>query len=454
MNNNHQERIQPQNIEAEQAVLGAMLLSREAIDTIFEIPLDVDSFYGAEHKKIFKAITELYSRTEPVDILTVSAELKKSNWLDDVGGRAYIAGLTEASPSIANAEFYGKLVLEKATLNNLIGSANTILSKAYDTTQNVNDILDMAEQDILAIREHKLRKSAEPIGFLIAGAMQYIELAGQGKIMGLPSGFAELDHLTSGFQLSDMILIACRPSVGKTSLALNIIDHLSIDRKVPGLIFSLEMSKEQLALRLLCSRARVSTHKIRNGWKLSADELTNLSNAYGALDKAPLFIDDSPTITVLEMRAKARRLKARENIGIVIVDYLQLIGGPSNAENRQQEITFISRQIKAMARELCVPVIALSQLSRQVEMRGKDAKPQLSDLRESGSLEQDSDAVIFIHRPRDTEGHHGAEAEIIIAKQRNGPTGSVDMVFLKDYARFEPAARNMTQPEKDYYKGD
>jgi len=258
----------------------------------------------------------------------------------------------------------------------------------------------------------------------------------EGFLTGIPSGFLDLDNLTSGFQKSELIIIACRPSVGKTAFSLNIADHVAVEHKKPVLIFSLEMSKEQIAQRLLCSRARVSSHLLRTG-RLADEQWTNLSLAAGPLSDSPIFIDDSPTMSVLEMRAKSRRLKSRENIGLVIVDYLQLIQGPKNAESRQQEISFISRSLKAMARELKVPVIALSQLSRQVELRGKDAKPQLSDLRESGALEQDSDVVIFIHRPRDEEGHWGLEAEIIISKQRNGPTGTVNLMFVKDYARFE-----------------
>jgi len=431
------EKIPPQALEAEQAVLGAMLLSREAVDVAIEILSD-SFFYRPAHRRIFKAIIDLYDNNEPADIITVSHELNNRGQLEDIGGRAYLAGLTEATPGIANIEHHANIVLEKATLNRLIESANTILSKVYDQTQNVDDLLDSAEHEIFSIKEEKLKGTFVPLGDILPETFKQIEQYSQreGFLTGVPSGFSSLDELTSGFQKSDLIVIASRPSVGKTALSLNIAEHLAVDNKVPTIIFSLEMSKEQLAQRLLCSRARISSHLMRTG-KLADQQWTNLSIAVGPLSEAPIFIDDTPSMTVLEMRAKARRLKSRENIGMIVIDYLQLIQGPRSAESRQQEISFISRSLKAMARELSVPVIALSQLSRQVELRGKDARPQLSDLRESGAIEQDADVVIFIHRPRDEEGHWGTEAEILLAKQRNGPTGKLDLVFVKDYARFE-----------------
>ena len=431
------EKIPPQALEAEQAVLGAMLLSREAVDVAIEILSD-NFFYRPAHRKIFKAIIDLYDNNEPADIITVSHELNNRGQLEDVGGRAYLAGLTEATPGISNIEHHANIVLEKATLNRLIESANSILSRVYDQTQNVDDLLDSAEHEIFSIKEEKLKGTFVPLGEILPETFKQIEQYSQreGFLTGVPSGFTSLDELTSGFQKSDLIVIASRPSVGKTALSLNIAEHLAVDNKVPTIIFSLEMSKEQLAQRLLCSRARISSHLMRTG-KLADQQWTNLSIAVGPLSEAPIFIDDTPSMTVLEMRAKARRLKSRENIGMIVIDYLQLIQGPRSAESRQQEISFISRSLKAMARELSVPVIALSQLSRQVELRGRDAKPQLSDLRESGAIEQDADVVIFIHRPRDEEGHWGTEAEILLAKQRNGPTGKLDLVFVKDYARFE-----------------
>ena len=438
------EKIPPQAIEAEQSVLGAMLISKDAIDSAVEI-LSESYFYHPAHRQIFKAIVDLYDRNEPADLITVSNELANRGQLENVGGRAYLAGLTEATPGIANIEHHANIVLEKATLNRLIESANSILSRVYSQTQNVDDLLDTAEQEIFSIKEDKLRGAFTPLGEILHGTFQAIEKFShrEGYLTGLPSGFADLDELTSGFQKSELIVIASRPSVGKTAFSLNIAEHLAVEHKVPVTIFSLEMSKEQLAQRLLCSRARISSHLMRTG-KLADEQWMNLSIAVGPLSEAPIFIDDTPSMTVLEMRAKARRLKSKEKIGLVIIDYLQLMQGPKNAESRQQEVSFISRSLKAMARELNLPVIALSQLSRQVELRGKDAKPQLSDLRESGALEQDADVVIFIHRPRNDEGYLGNEAEIILGKQRNGPTGKIDLTFVKDYARYELM---------DYYHG-
>jgi len=438
------ERVPPQAIEAEQSVLGAMLLSKDAVDSAIEL-LKEDYFYRLAHRKIFKTIIDLYDRNEAADLVTVSEELARRGQLDEVGGRSYLAGLTEATPSVANVAHHAHIVLEKAVLNRLIEAANTILTRVYDQHRNVDDLLDVTEQEIFSIKEDKLKGSFIPLGDILPETFKIIEKYAHrdGYITGLSSGFSDLDNLTSGFQKSDLVVIASRPSVGKTAFSLNIAEHLAVDKRVPVVLFSLEMSKEQLAQRILCSRARISQHLMKTG-RLADDQWTNLSIAVGPLSEAPIFVDDTPSMTVLEMRAKARRLKRREDIGLVVIDYMQLIQGPKNAESRQQEITFISRSLKAMARELNLPVVALSQLSRQVELRGKDARPQLSDLRESGAIEQDADVVIFIHRPRDDEGHLGNAAEIIIGKQRNGPTGKIDLVFVKDYARFELA---------DYYRG-
>jgi len=430
-------KIPPQAIEAEQAVLGAMLISKDAIDAAVEL-LNENYFYRPAHRNIYRVIIDLYDKNEPADIVTVAEELTSRSQLEDVGGRSYLAGLTEATPGISNVAHYAKIVLEKATLNRLIEATNSILSRSYETGQQADDLLDYAEQEIFSIKEDKLKGTFTPLSTILADTFHMIEEYSQreGYITGVPSGFDDLDKLTSGFQKSDLIVIASRPSVGKTAFSLNIAEHVAADKKIPVVIFSLEMSKEQLAQRLLCARARVSAHLMRTG-RLADDQWTNLSIAVGPLSEAPIFIDDSPSLTVLEMRAKARRLKSREDIGLIVVDYMQLIKGPTNVESRQQEISYISRSLKGLARELKVPIIALSQLSRQVELRGKDAKPQLSDLRESGAIEQDADVVIFIHRNRDDEGHLGNEAEIIIGKQRNGPTGLVNLTFVKDYARYE-----------------
>lgn len=430
-------KIPPQSIEAEQAVLGAMLLSKDAVDIGIEL-LSADYFYKPSHRKIFKVIVDLYDKNEPADLITVSNELANRDQLEDIGGRAYLAGLTDAVPGISNVGHHARIVLEKAVLNQLIETVQVILSEAYEPNRAVDDFLDAAEQRIFKIKEEKLKGTISSLSDILHGTFHDIEQYAQreGYLTGLASGFSELDNLTSGFQKSDLIVVASRPTVGKTAFGLNIAEHLAVEKKVPVVIFSLEMSKEQVAQRLLCSRARVSSHLMRTG-RLADDQWTNLSIAVGPLSEAPIFIDDTPIMTVLEIRAKARRLKSREDIGLIIVDYLQLIQGPKNIESRQQEISFISRSLKALARELKVPVIALSQLSRQVELRGKNARPQLSDLRESGAIEQDADVVIFIHRNRDDEGHLGAEADIRIGKQRNGPIGDIHLAFVKDYARFE-----------------
>lgn len=427
--------IPPQAVEAEQAVLGGMFLSKDAIDIAVELLHD-SYFYRPAHRKIFKAIISLYERNEPADLVTVSDELANRGQLDDVGGRAYLTGLIDATPGISNIEHHARIVLEKATRSMLIDTANAIIYKANENGNNLDELLDAAENSIFSIKDKKLRRVCSPVKDLLPEVYDEIETHTRtGEISGLPSGFSDLDDLTSGFQDSDLVVIASRPSVGKTAFSLNIAEHLATKNGVPVMIFSLEMSNKQLVQRMLCTRARVPSHRVRAG-RLSDEQWTTLSMAVGPLSEAPIFIDDTPTMTVLEMRAKARRIKSREDIRLIIVDYMQLIQGLKGAENRQQEITFISRSLKAMARELAIPVIALSQLSRQVELRGKEARPQLSDLRESGAIEQDADMVIFIHRPRDSQGHLGKDAEVIIGKQRNGPTGVVDLVFVKEYARF------------------
>ena len=452
------EKIPPQSIEAEQAVLGAMLLSGQAIDAACEV-LTKDDFYKPVHRKIFRAIVDLYTGNEPADIITVARKLESKGQLDDIGGRAYLAGLTEATPGIANIEYHCGIVAEKSALNQVIEIGNIMLSRVYDPSVEVDALLDESEQRIFAIKERNFKTSAIPIGEQIFVASKMLEAMERGIAPGLPSGLLHLDDLTGGFQNSDMITLASRPSVGKTSFALNISENLSVDCGIPGIIFSLEMPKEQLAQRLLCGRAKISIKSFRNGRKHSTQQWERIAKAANEISKGPLFIDDSPSLTMLEIRAKARRLKAREGIRYVIIDYLQLIQGPPRAESRQQEITTISRSIKALARELKIPVIALSQLSRQVELRGKDAKPQLSDLRESGSIEQDSDVVIFVHRPKDEEGHWGDAGELLIAKQRNGPTGTVDVVFIKEQTRFvskDIYHAQQAQREKDIdstYKG-
>jgi replicative DNA helicase len=440
----HPEKIPPQSIEVEQAVLGAMLLDKEAIGRALE-SLDKDSFYRDDHQKIFSAIVDLYDKNQPVDIITVSDELTKRKELDNVGGRVYLLELTEKIATTANIEYHCNIVLEKSTLRKLIDTSTQIVSQCYDATLDVDDLLDRAEQGIFNISEKRIKEGFIPIGELLPHTFEAIEEYQKkgGMVTGLSTGFFELDTLTGGLQNSDLVVVASRPSMGKTSFCLSIAEHTAIEEKTPVGIFSLEMAKNQLAQRMLCSRARFSTYKMRTG-RISDHEYSNLAVAVGPLAEAKIFIDDTPNIGILQMRAKARRLKAQYDVGVIIVDYLQLMQGPKNTESRQQEISLISRSLKGLAKELNIPVVAVSQLSRKVEDRGGDKRPMLADLRESGAIEQDADVVIFVYRPefygiekfKDGAPSEGV-AEIIVSKHRNGPTGDLRLTFIKDYARFE-----------------
>ncbi len=449
------EKIPPQALEAEQSVLGAMLLSREAIDIAIE-NLSDDDFFKPAHAKIFKAITALYNSNTPADLLSVSSLLSKRKQLADVGGRAYLANLTDGTPGSANLEHHCSLVAEKSALNKMIEAANRVLAKVYDQSTDVEDLIEDTEQRIFAIKERKLKKSAVIIGDHIQDSLSMLEAGASGTITGIPSGLgggnSPLDRLTSGFQPADFIVIGARPSVGKTALAMEIVEYNSVDRNAPVLVFSLEMSARQLSFRTLCSRARVSSDRARNN-RLRDDDWTRLSIAAGNISESPIYIDDSPSLGYLEMRAKARRAKSQHDIKLIVIDYLQLMAQPRRAESREHGIDINSQAIKAMAKELDVPVIVLSQLNRQMELRGKDARPQLSDLRESGAIENHADLIMFIHRPRDEEGHWGKEGEIILAKQRNGPTGNIDIVFVKEYARFELKEIHERQ-EPDIFRGE
>ncbi len=441
------ERLPPQAVEAEQSVLGSMLLSKEAIGKAVEL-LDESCFYRVEHQQIFQAIVGLYDANKPVDLITLTQELKKRRKLKEIGGRVYLMGLLESTPTAANLEYYARIVLEKATLRKLADVSTGIVTECYQPQVEADSLLDKAEQQIFNLSESRMRGGFVHIGEILPHTFEAIEEfhKREGFVTGIPSGFKELDSLTSGFQKSDLVIIAGRPSMGKTALSLSIAQYVAIKEKLPVAIFSLEMSKSQLVQRMLCSEARVDSHLLRTG-RLPNRDWPRLSIAVGPLSEAPLFIDDTPAIGVLEMRAKARRLKSSQNIGMVILDYLQLMQGPKGAENRQQEISTICRSLKGLAKELDVPVVALSQLSRQVEVRGKEHRPQLSDLRESGAIEQDADLVLFIYRPevygilQDRKGNPlQGIAEIIIGKQRNGPTGSVKLAFIDEYAKFENPA--------------
>lgn len=433
--------IQPQAVEAEQAVLGAMLSSKEAVSKALEW-LDQEHFYKAAHVKIFQVMTKLFSEGEPIDTISVIDRLKKNKDLEAVGGAYYVTGLVESVPTVANVESYAKIVLEKAMLRELILVSHNLSKDAYDAHQDVDEILDEAERAIFAISQRRLRGGFQHINPILVETFERLDRihSRPGSVTGVPSGLLDLDEITSGFQQGELIVVAGRPGMGKTALALTILRNAAIDHKIPVGMFSLEMANHQLAQRLLTAEARVDSHLARTG-KLSREQWQKLSLSVGDLAKAPIHLDDTPAISVLELRAKARRLKTEKDIGLMAVDYMQLMQGPRGAESRQQEISIISRSLKALAKELDIPVLALSQLSRAVENRS-DHRPQLSDLRESGAIEQDADVVIFLYRPflytRDEDDR--GKAQIIVAKQRNGPTGTVDATFIDRFARFENVA--------------
>lgn len=431
------ERVPPQNIEAEQAVLGAVLLEREALYSAAEIVVPED-FYRQSHQRLFRVMLDLAERGEPVDLVTITAELKDRQLLEEVGGVTYLTDLANAVPSAANVEYYAHIIEEKALLRKLIQTATHIASKGYAETEDVSEIIADAENRILSISERRTSDTFIPIKDVLLEAFERIEKlhANQGQISGIPSGYPDLDRMTSGFQKSDLIIVAARPSVGKTAFALNIAQNVAARSRLPVAIFSLEMSASQLVQRMLCAESNIDSHKFRTGM-MEDEDWEKLTMAIGSLAEAPIYIDDSPGTTVYDIRGKCRRLKAERGIGLVLIDYLQLINSRSQRENRQQEISEISRSLKALARELDCPVIALSQLSRSVEQR-QDKRPLLSDLRESGSIEQDADIVAFLYR----EDYYNPETdkqniiEIIIGKQRNGPVGKVELVFLKNYNKF------------------
>ncbi|MGB9780688.1 replicative DNA helicase [Caldanaerobacter sp.] len=429
-------RIPPQNIEAEQSVLGSMFLSREAIIEVSEI-LRAEDFYKESHKKLFDVIMEMFEKDIPVDLVTVVDELRKRDMLEVVGGIDYLASLTSSVITTANVSYYAKLIKEKATLRRLIEASSEIMELSYQE-DDVETVLDIAEQKIFDIAQGRNTTAFSSMKDILMDTFYKIEelYKNKGKLTGIPSGFPDLDAKTAGFQPSDFILIAARPSMGKTSFALNIAQNAALLTGLPVAIFSLEMSKEQLVTRLICSTANIDSQKLRTG-NLDEEDWMKLAAAMTPLSKAPIYIDDTPGVTVMDIRAKARRLKLEKGLGLVMIDYLQLMQGRGRAENRQQEISEISRSLKSLARELNVPVITLSQLSRAPETRS-DHRPVLSDLRESGAIEQDADIVMFLYR--DDYYHKDSEkkniAEVIIAKHRNGPTGVVELLWLAQYTKF------------------
>ncbi len=428
----------PFSEDAELAVLGSMLSSKEAVSKSIQW-LNSEFFYKDAHSKIFSVMVGLFEKGDPVDTVAVIESLKQKNELDNVGGAYFITGLVDLVPTAAHVEQYSKIVMEKALLRNLITLSHNIAKEAYNANKEVSEILDNVEQSIFSITQNRLKGGFTQINSIIIEALEKLEQTRSkgGSVIGVPSGLLDLDEITSGFQDGDLIIVAGRPGMGKTSLALSMLRNAALDYKIGVGMFSLEMSNSQLAMRLLCSEARVDSHFVRTG-KLPPKLWKNLGISAGELEEASIFLDDTPALTVLELRAKARRLKAEKDIGLIVVDYLQLMQGPKSIESRQQEISVISRSLKALAKELNIPIIALSQLSRAVEQRA-DRKPQLSDLRESGAIEQDADVVIFLYRPwiysQDDEDE--GKAEIIISKQRNGPTGTVRAAFINKYAKFE-----------------
>ena len=430
--------IQPQSEEAEQAVLGSMLASKDAVSKTIQW-LKPEDFYKDAHRKIFSIMFALFDKGDSIDTISVIENLKKKKELDAVGGTYYITGLVESVPTTAHVERYSKIVLEKALLRRLIGLSHDIAKEAYDDSQEIGDILDTVEKSIFSITQSRLKGGFEHISPILEKALDQLDKIStkKGSVIGVPSGLLDLDAKTSGFQDGDLIIIAGRPGMGKTALALSLLRNAAVEAGIGAGMFSLEMANHQLAMRMLCSEARVDSHLVRTG-NLPKTHWKNLSLSVGTLAEAPIHLDDTPALTVLELRAKARRLKSEKDIGMIVVDYLQLMQGPKGVESRQQEISVISRSLKALAKELNIPVVALSQLSRAVEQRA-DRKPQLSDLRESGAIEQDADVVIFLYRPwvYSQEDEDEGKAEIIVAKQRNGPTGAIQATFLNRFARFE-----------------
>ncbi|MGH7569654.1 MAG: replicative DNA helicase [Gemmatimonadales bacterium] len=455
----------PWSNEAEQAVLGAMLLDQDAALQAAEL-LEDTMFYREGHRILFRAMVALTERGDVIDPVTLRDELARRGDLDRAGGMEYIGALVDVVPTAANVEYHARIVRDKAVLRRLVEAATGIIQDVYEGRTSSSEVLDNAEHRVFQVAQLKRAEEFTRLKELIWPTMERIELlqSGHGAVTGVPSGFVDLDRLTAGFQKADLIIIAGRPSMGKTAFVLNVVQHAAIEHTIGVAIFSLEMSKDALVQRLLCSEGLVDAQRLRRG-QLRDDDYPKLARAAGLLGTAPIWIDDSATLTPLAMRSKARRLKAEHDVGLVVVDYLQLMQGPTDAESRQQEISYISRSLKALAKELDIPVVALSQLSRAPDQRTGDHRPQLSDLRESGAIEQDADIVCFIYRPEmyygptDKDGNNiEGQAELIVGKQRNGPTGLVPLYFKKEYTRFDnrslrdlpggaPAA---TAPEADY----
>lgn len=432
-------KIPPNDVEAEQAVIGSMLTDRDAVISAIEI-LKEEDFYREDNKTIYEAILNLYNRSEPIDIITLKAELTSMGMFEKIGGLEYIVGLPEKVPTTANVERYINIVKEKSELRRLIKAANEIIEQGYDPTENIDDIMNSAEKKIFNIMQDKDQKTYSAIKDVLVDAFTELEQLYNQKqhITGVPTGFIDLDYKTAGLHNSDLILIAARPAMGKSAFALNIATNAAVKAKVPAVLFSLEMSKEQMVNRILCSEAMVDSNKVRTG-KIDDDDWIKLADTMGDLSEAPIYIDDTPGISINEIRAKCRKLKLERDIGLVVIDYLQLVQGSSKraSGSREQEISEISRSLKILAKEINVPVIALSQLSRAPEQR-PDHRPMLSDLRESGAIEQDADIVMFLYRDDyyNEDSEDKGLAEVIVAKHRAGSTGTVKLVWLGNYTKF------------------
>lgn len=434
------DKLPPQNLDAEQSVLGGIILDNEALPKAMEILGGDEDFYKDSHRRLYRAMLELFNRGDPVDIITLSDYLNKTNELDSVGGIAYLSSLANNLLTAANIRYHSRIVREKALMRLLLSTSTHIISRVYDNDLDADEMVDYAEKMIFDIADKRTKTSFANIKDVIRETFKVIEHLYENKevVTGMPSGFKDLDEMTSGFQRGDLIIIGGRPGMGKTAFALNIAQHVAVNVKEPIAMFSLEMSKEQLAIRMLCSESMVNSSNVRKGY-INRDEWPKLISAAGKLAGSPIFIDDSSAITVLEIRAKARRLKLEHGgLGLVIVDYLQLMRSRGNFERREQEISDISRSLKALAKELKVPVIALSQLNRGVEQR-PNKRPVLADLRESGAIEQDADVIIFLYREEVYNKNNPSmkgKAEVLVEKQRNGPTGLVNLTFLADSTRF------------------
>lgn len=437
--NLHLSKLPPQNLEAEQSILGAILIDNDALPKALEI-LDPEDFYKLSHKKIFNAMITLFEKNEPIDLITLTDYLRKKDELEQVGGISYISSLINMTPTAANIKYHSKIVREKSLLRGLLRASNEIARKVYEDSHDAEELVDYAERSIFTISDKKVKASFVPLKDVIKDSFEMIEHLYDKKdtITGVPSGFKDLDELTTGFQKGDFIIVGGRPSMGKTAFVLNIAQYVGLELREPVAIFSLEMAKEQLALRMLCAEAMVNSNSIRKGF-IKKEDWHKLTSAASKLTGAPIFIDDSSSLTVLELRAKARRLKMEHGLSIIIVDYLQLMRGRGNFERREQEISDISRSLKALAKELNVPVIAVSQLNRSVEQR-RPPRPILADLRESGAIEQDADVILFLYRDeiynKDNPANKG-KAEVDIAKQRNGPAGvTVNLTYVSNCTRF------------------